>query len=569
MPPCLARELRAIATLSVDSSRRAKYKHRPMKHPSATQLNWTRSRWLVAMSLLGMLSACSGRSPDKNTESSEHALTGNFVISGLVSASRGPLVGATVKLQGSETRTAFSDSTGHYSIPGLGVGSYQLSATAGSSCSATTVNLNNLNASVTVNLGLTGTGCASFTTILGPPGPQGPAGPAGATGPAGPQGPAGVAGPAGPVGATGPAGPQGPAGVAGPAGPEGPAGVAGPAGPQGPAGVAGPAGAQGPAGPAGPKGDKGDTGPQGPAGGSTPPITVIGNMSLGGYVSNAAIRGFSQRAESPLDETGRPTGTARLSDIQITRDADISSPLVAIAATSSQDIDTAQVVLAGGALTINLDEVKVLQNVTDVVQGGVPVEQLTLRARKVTWTYNSGETSTTLSCDRGREERCSGGAEMTPDYVAFGANVPPDSRPGQIPFSKFSFGTTVPCADFGGICTGTAKYVLPSITSGVSAQTLAQLTALMRTQEVPVVTAHFAARANETTIVDRMRYQMEVARVISVLIDVGVAMGADTVPTRTLQDTMGLYLVGETTWTAQSLVGGEDVTRSWDPRDNR
>jgi type VI protein secretion system component Hcp len=517
--------------------------------------------------MLGMLGACSGRSPDKNTESSEHALTGNFVISGLVSASRGPLVGATVKLQGSETRTAFSDSTGHYSIPGLGAGSYQLSATAGSSCSASTVNLNNLNASVTVNLGLTGTGCASFTTILGPPGPQGPAGPVGATGPAGPQGPAGVAGPAGPVGATGPAGAQGPAGVAGPAGPEGPAGVAGPAGAQGPAGVAGPAGAQGPA---GPKGDKGDTGPQGPAGGSTPPVTVIGNMSLGEYVSNAAIRGFSQRAEVPLDpDTGRPVGTGRLSDIQITRDADISSPLIAIAATRGEDIPTAQVVLAGGALTLNLEQVNVLQNVTDVVQDGVPVEKLTLRSRKVTWTYNSGEDSTTFSCDRGREEQCTGGAEMTPDYVAFGPNVPPDSRPGQIPFSKFSFGTTVPCADFGGACTGTAKYVSPSITSGVSAQTLAQLTALFRSQRVALVTAHFAALAIDGSVVDRIRYQMELAEVTSVLIDVGAVMGPDTSPVRTLQDTMGLYLAGETTWTAQSLVGGEDVTRSWDPHDNR
>jgi type VI protein secretion system component Hcp len=494
--------------------------------------------------MLGMLGACSGRSPDKNTESSEHALTGNFVISGLVSASRGPLVGATVKLQGSETRTAFSDSTGRYSIPGLGAGSYQLSATAGSSCSASTVNLNNLNASVTVNLGLTGTGCASFTTILGPPGPQGPAGPVGATGPAGPQGPAGVAGPAGPVGATGPAGPQGPAGVAGPAGAQGPAG---------------------------PKGDKGDTGPQGPAGGSTPPVTVIGNMSLGGYVSNAAIRGFLQRAEVPLHpDTGQPIGTGRLSDIQITRDADISSPLIAIAATRGEDIENAQVVLAGGALTLNLEQVNVLQNVTDVVQDGVPVEKLTLRARKVTWTYNSGETATTFSCDRGTpEQQCTGGAEMTPDYVAFGPNVPPDSRPGQIPFTKFSFGTTVPCGDFGGACTGTARYVSPSITSGVSAQTLAQLTALFRAERVPVVAAHFAALAIDGSVVDRIRYEMELAQVTSVLIDVGVVMGPDTSPVRTLQDTMGLYLVGETTWTAQSLVGGEDVTRSWDPHDNR
>jgi hypothetical protein len=104
-------------------------------------------------------------------------------------------------VQGSEARTTFSDATGHYSIPGLAVGSYQLSASAGSACASSTVPLNNMNASVTIDLGLTGTGCASFVGVLGPTGPTGPAGPAGA------QGKTGATGATGLAGATGPAGP--------------------------------------------------------------------------------------------------------------------------------------------------------------------------------------------------------------------------------------------------------------------------------------------------------------------------------------------------------------------------
>jgi len=515
------------------------------------------------MGLFGMLGACAGRTPDKNIESSPNALTGSFVISGLVSASRGPLVGATVTLQGSENRTAFSDSTGHYSIPGLGAGSYQVSATGGTNCSATAVAVNNLNASVTINLGLTGTGCASFTTVLGPTGPTGPTGPAGPAGPAGPTGHTGATGATGSVGAigaTGAIGPQGPVGVADPAGPQSPIGAASPAGPQGSVGPAGPQG------PAGPKGDKGDTGPQGPAGGSTPPLTVIGNMSLGSYVSNAAIRSFSQSFVVPTDpESGAGSGTPQVSDIQISRDADIASPNVALAATTGGRIPTAQVVLAGGALTVNLESVLLLQNGTNLVQDGVPIEQLTLRFRKITWTYNSGETSSTLSYDTATQEY-SGGANMTPDYVAFGNNVPANSRPGQIPFSKFSFGTTIPCADVGGGCSGSAQLVSPSITSSVGAQTLAELTALVRGNLVAVVTAHFAALASDGSVVDRMRYQMAQVRVLSVGIDVGVATGVDTSPTRTLQDTMGFDL-GKITWPAQSLVGGDDVTQTWDSRE--
>lgn len=59
------------------------------------------------------------------------------------------------------------------------------------------------------------------------------------------------------------------------------------------------------------------------------------------------------------------------------------------------------------------------------------------------------------------------------------------------------------------------------------------------------------------TVVDRMRYDMEDVKVLSVAID--------TSPTGTLQDNMG-FALRKVTWTAQSLTGGEDVTESWDSR---
>jgi|GEM_PF-5195190 len=503
--------------------------------------------WLAAVTLLGMFTACSKGSLDNNVESSQHMLTGAIVISGSVTSSRGPLVGATVKLGGSDNRTAFSDSTGHYSIPGLGAGSYQLWATAGSNCSATTINLNNLSASATVNLGLTGTGCASFTTILGPVGPQGPAG---ATGPAGPAGPVGPTGATGPVG---PAGPVGPTGATGPAGPAGPAGLTGATGPAGPMGTTGPAG---PAGAQGPKGDTGPAGPQGVPGGTTPPLTVIGNMSLGNLVSNAAIRTFSQKVETPVDAaTGQATGTPKVSVIQIGRDADIASPRVALSAVQNTLIPTAQIVLAGGALTIGLEGVLVTQNGTNLIQDGVPVEQVTLRFRKITWTYNSGASSTTLSYDLQNRE-ASGGATMTPDYTAFGLNVDPSGFSGQIPMSKFTFGTTTPTDPSTGVSTGSPDFSPTAVTSGVSGQTLAQLSAILRAEIVPTVTAHFKVLASDgVTVVDRMRYNMATVRVTSV--------GIDTSLTGALQDTMGLVL-RKVTWTAQSLTGGEDVSEVWD-----
>ena len=236
----------------------------------------------IAIAAGTLSAACNQQVPnDEVVGKAEAPLTGSFVISGLVGSAKGPVTGATVRMTGSETRTAFTDATGHYSIPGLGAGSYQLSATGGTNC-ATVSNtaLNNITGSVTLNLALEGTGCAAVAVIPGPTGPAGATGPAGVAGPPGPAGatgaagPAGAAGPQGLPGAVGAAGPAGPAGVPGPQGPMGfngqtgapgavgPQGIPGVAGPAGPAGAMGPAGATGAAGPAGP------AGPPGPAGGS-------------------------------------------------------------------------------------------------------------------------------------------------------------------------------------------------------------------------------------------------------------------------------------------------------------
>ena len=192
-----------------------------------------------------------GSNGDQLAKAAE-AVTGSFVISGTVASSKGPVTGATIKLTGGETRTAFSDSTGKYSIPGLGAGSYAVTATAGTNCGTlSATNLNNVTGSVTLNLALEGTGCANLTTV---------------TGPTGPTGPAGAAGPAGPAGATGAIGAQGPAGTPGAQGLPGTAGAQGPVGPMGPAGIPGTNGAMGPQGLQGPAGATGATGPAGPPG---------------------------------------------------------------------------------------------------------------------------------------------------------------------------------------------------------------------------------------------------------------------------------------------------------------
>ena len=503
------------------------------------------SGWLVGLGLLGLLGACTGRSSEKSVETSSQALTGSFVISGAVASSKGPVVGATVKLQGSESRTAFSDATGHYSIPGLGVGSYQVSASAGTACASTAVPLNNMGASVTVDLGLTGTGCASFVGVLGPTGPTGAAGPAGKTGATGAQGPAGATGPVGPQGIQGIQGTQGIAGTPGPTGPQGLAGPVGPQGLQGLQGLQGPTGA---------------TGPTGASGTAVPPLSVIGTLSLGNLVTDAKIRTFSHKVENTASGhvgSGAGSGTAVVSPIEIGRDSDIKTPAISQAAVRGQDLTHAEIVLAGGALTITLSGAVYLNEVsTDSTQDGVPIEKLILTFSQATWTYTSGGTTTTTTyyADGG------GGGGMTrPNFVYFGPGVDPSAFANQIPFSKLSLQLTnsVSAHSGAGAGTGTANVSPLTLVTGVTAQTVLQLGAAAAGHDITGASAHYPVPDpnDSTKTIDRLRYDM--AGIVYVTL-----VAIDTTPAGALQETIG-FDFQRLTWTAESLTGGPPVTAEW------
>lgn len=509
--------------------------------------NWSRSSVAVGLSLIGMLGACSGRSPDKNLQSSEHALIGTYVISGSVLTSKGPLVGATVRLTGSEMRTTFSDSTGHYAIPGLGAGSYQLSATAGMNCSVANVNLNNMNASMTVDLGLTGSGCATFTAILGPVGPQGPIGPAGPQGPVGPQGPAGADGLPGEQGPIGPYGPQGPPGADGLPGAQGPVG---PAGPQGPAGPAG--------GPAGPQGPKGDPGPQGPPGAVTPPLTVIGSLSLTGanvIVEDARIRSFSHRVEVPMDASGNVTGQVKVAAFQLSRDADIASPILAQLAATQTSVPNGRIKLADDSLTIELQNVRVLANGTGLIQDGASVEQVTLRATKITWKYKEKKPDGSWGPDITTSwEYGSGGGGSAPDMKGDFVSPARYASQEQLPFSGFVFGLKVPVDPETGVPSGVTQLPAPLLTTSVSSQTILQLANCLSQTTVPSITARFKAMGSDgSQPFDRIRYKLETTKLVSLVIE--------TTATGELQGIVGMS-PNKVTWTSQSQDGG-DVVTTW------
>jgi type VI protein secretion system component Hcp len=497
-------------------------------------------RWL-AIGSMGMLAACSARGSEKTTESSSQALTGSFVISGLVSTSRGPTVGATVKLTGSETRTAFSDSTGRYSISGLGAGSYQLNASAGTSCAASTVNLNNFNASATIDLGMTGTGCATYVAILGPVGPQGP------VGPVGPQGPQGVAGPTGP---------QGPAGVAGPVGPVGPQGAQGV---PGPVGATGPLGPQGPVGPQGPKGDQGPQGPQGPAGAVVPPLKVIGTLNLDSFVTGATVRTFSQTIENTTSAhvaSGAGSGAADVSPITISRDADLWSPKLAKLAIMGTRINSAQIVLAGGALTIAMEDVYITAFNNALAQDGVPIEQVAIDFMKATWTFNSGGSAVTLNYNNGGAT--SSGASLKTTFVNIGAGVDPALFSDQVPFSKLGMGitNTVNPHIATGAGAGAATLSPLTLVTDVSGQSLLHLASGSVGRLEDSFVAHYATLDANGAVKDRLRYTLEDVFVTKVTID--------TTPAGALQETLGLD-PRKITWTAQSLAGDDtaDVSESF------
>lgn len=166
----------------------------------------------------------------------------------------------------------FSDATGRYAVSGLGNGAYTISASGSTTCQSSPVNLATLTSSVTIDLGMTGTGCASLVFV---PGPAGANGANGDTGPTGPQGPAG------------------------------------------------------------------------PPAGEPPPLGVVGVLTMDD-VGTMPIRAFSQRL---YQDMGRPSA----SPILLVRDQDTSSPILNFLMASGNWVDTADIVLAEGRLTIELE----------------------------------------------------------------------------------------------------------------------------------------------------------------------------------------------------------------------
>lgn len=198
-----------------------------------------RRRLWLGLGGLSLLPGCAEAGSPTELAKSTEAIVGTRTISGVVSTSSGPAAGVAVKLSGGDSRTAFSDASGHYSIPSLGNAAYALVATASATCASSSVNVAQLTSDVTINLGMTGSGCSTLVFVPGPTGPTGPIGP---MGPIGPTGPGGVAGAMGPTGPVGPVGLVGPAGPMGPAGTPGAPGIAGPTGATGPTGTTGQAG---------------------------------------------------------------------------------------------------------------------------------------------------------------------------------------------------------------------------------------------------------------------------------------------------------------------------------------
>jgi type VI protein secretion system component Hcp len=548
-----------------------------------------RGAWLGGLGAIALLTGCGQQQGESPVASVQLAATGSFVISGTVTTSKGPTGGATVTLTGSETRTAFSDANGHYSIPGLGNGSYTLAASASATCASSTVNLNTLTSNVTVDLGMTGTGCPSVTFVPGPTGATGATGPAGATGPggakgatgatgpsgaAGATGPSGAAGPAGPIGPMGPAGlnglpgsvgPQGPAGAQGPAGPAGAQGAAGPAGAQGPAGPAGAQGAAGPAGaqgPAGPQGDKGDQGPPGPAAGATAALPLVGVLTLGS-VHTVPIRGFSQRLDVPLTVAGgggSGAGKVTATPIVITRDVDRSTPVLDVDAAAGTVIPSAEIVLADGALTIDLEDVFITEIDVDGFQDDVPQEHLALTYARAHWSY-SAQGQAAVAVDFDFETQAGGGGTLAKDFGFFGHGARSAIDNFWIPITDFSSGFSVPfSAAGGGAGVGKPAFTPLALTTGVGKQTIEDLGQLLAGSHADSVAVHFRAVDDQGEVFDRLRYELTNVLVGSVVLE---TTGTGT----TLSENLGLAFE-KVNWVAlpnaesAEIQGGYDLAAS-------
>jgi type VI protein secretion system component Hcp len=463
--------------------------------------------WLVLA-----LGACNGEAsaPDREFGQVEQAL-GSLQISGRVLSSTGPVGGATVTLQGSESRTTFTNAQGNYTIPSLGSGSYQIRATAGNNCSSTQINLNNMNQSITMDLGVTGSGCSSFVFVQGPPGPQGPAGPAGANGADGQPGPAGA------DGAQGPAGPQGEPGPAGPAG------------------------------------------PPGPPGGAPAPLPVVGSFSTD-ELGSMPILSFTQSVELPASVGGGGAAKPVFSKFQIAFESGLASPLLNLWTASGQSQPAAELLLDDDAFVIELENVRFVDVGVDTVQNGLPVETLELVFGRIRWTANANGPGPAVEAEYDLGSGAgTGGGLPTSDFVFFGPGVDPAAFPDSLPFSSMTRRHSVAPGSGGGGGAGKASFTPLTLLTPSSADTPLHFGAATFGDVVSEASVRFTERADDESVVDRLAHHLEQVVVRQVTLG--------TTPSGTLEESLSLdYRRIE--WTSEPVDGGPSVTTNWDVQAN-
>ncbi len=430
------------------------------------------------------------------------------------------------------------------------------------------MNINTLTTNVTVDLGMTGTGCASVVFVPGPTGPTGPTGPIGPAGPIGPTGPAGV------PGAVGPAGAQGPIGLTGATGPQGPQGVPGlngvngvngAPGTPGATGAQGAPGAQGPAGPAGAKGDTGATGPQGPPGpaaGEDPLLGVVGVLALDGF-DTVPIRAFTQSVQVPTSASGGGVAKANFSPIRIARDQDALSPELYLTAAKGVHIPSAEIVLAGGNLTIELDDILLTQASTDSMQNGIPLEELGLAfgAIQLTWS-ESGSAAITASWDI--VQNTGSGGSLDANYAFFGPGVGASGYPNNwVHLTEFATGINVNVViGAGGGGAGKAAFAPLTLTNAAMRHTVNHVVAVASGQHTSDTSAHFIALNpnNDGTKFERFRYDLEEVT--------GTGIVLETTPDGALTESLSLGY-SRITWTALKSPGSPAISAGWDIANNQ
>jgi type VI protein secretion system component Hcp len=480
-------------------------------------LGFRATSFLVALGAIAALAGCSETGENSPLSASREAATGSFVISGVVATSKGPTGGATVKLTGSETRTVFSDSAGKYAISGLGNGAYSVSASASSTCSSSPVNLSTLTGSVTIDLGMTGSGCASVVSVTGPTGPTGPAGANGAVGP---------------TGAAGPAGPAGQNGSPGSPGSPGPAGETGPTGPQG---------------------------PPGPAAGEPAPLGVVGVLTLA-EVGTMPIRAFSQNVSMPMGGSGgggSGAGRAVFSRITVVRDQDTFSPELNQLVASGQHLETGDLVLAEGQLTIELEHILIDRTGTHSVSSGALQEELALNFKRITWTWaDPGMPERDFSWDIGGNVG-SGSADLPEDYVLFGPGADPASYSDEwIAIAGFKGGLAQNTGDGGGGSgVGRATFEPLELLKPAGYTTINHLAATVTGQHTDRTAIHFTAVDDEGAQYERYLYSLEHI--------LGQGVTLETTPDGDLTESV-LLNYKRIGWTAVSRANFPEVSAGWD-----